>query len=156
MTSTANPTRRAWLGRVAAPGLLAAVLLGIPAWSLAGTLKAADAKAVRAVIQAQLDAFAAGNAARAFAFATPGIRQQFGDATRFMSMVITAYPMVVRPNSVAFFQAQQEDGLVSQTLRLRDHEGQYWLATYAMQRQASGKWLINGCVVHEDDERSSV
>jgi ketosteroid isomerase-like protein len=126
-----------------------------PTRLLAATLKNADAKAVRAVIQAQLDAFAAGNATRAFAFATPGIRQQFGDANNFMAMVRTAYPMVVSPEAVTFFLAQQDSGAVRQMLRLRDRQGQLWLATYVLQRQANGKWLIDGCVVVADEEKSS-
>jgi hypothetical protein len=156
MTPPANLARRDWFGRVGVPVAMTAALLVTPAWLLAGTVKDADAKAVRAVIQAQLDAFAAGNATRAFAFATPEIREQFGDAARFMTMVRSAYPMVVRPKAVSFYQARQVEGLVLQTLRLRDGEGRSWLANYAMQRQADGKWLINGCVVEEDDERSSV
>src|SRR6266568_3695810 len=46
-----------------------------------------DARAVRAVIEAQLDAFRRDDAARAFSLATPGIRATFGDAETFMEMV---------------------------------------------------------------------
>ncbi len=46
-----------------------------------------EARAVRAVIEAQLDAFRRDDAARAFSLATPGIRATFGDAETFMNMV---------------------------------------------------------------------
>jgi len=47
----------------------------------------ADAQAVRAVIEAQLDAFRRDDAARAFSLATPGIRGTFGTAENFLAMV---------------------------------------------------------------------
>jgi Domain of unknown function (DUF4864) len=153
--SVATITRRVWLRAVASQASLGALALCAPVGVLAANLKDADTKAVRAVIQAQLAAFAAGNAMRAFAYASPGIRQQFGDANNFMVMVLSAYPMVVRPTAVTYFLPRQEEGDVRQTLRLRDREGQVWLATYAMQRQPNGKWLINGCVVVANDEAAS-
>jgi Domain of unknown function (DUF4864) len=69
--------------------------------------------------------------------------------------VLQAYPMVVRPRSVSYLQPQAADGDVLQTLRLRDRDGQIWLANYLLQRQRNGKWLINGCDVVADDERLS-
>ena len=77
-------------------------LLLSPTLAVAAGFAALDARAARAVrtlIEAQLDAFAAGDAERAFSYASPSIRTQFGDATRFMAMVQTAYPMVIRPAS---------------------------------------------------------
>ena len=75
------------------------------AWAMpagATGLAGADARKVRAVVQAQLDAFAHDDAARAFSYAAPNIRAMFGSAERFRARVRHAYPVVYRPASVAF------------------------------------------------------
>ncbi len=114
-----------------------------------------DAKAVRSVVQAQLDAFAVDDAAKAFSFASPDIRKQFGDAANFMRMVRQGYPMVIRPASVSFFQPERKEGAIVQVLRLRDQNGTVWRALYELRRQADKTWRINGCVVQADDEGST-
>jgi Domain of unknown function (DUF4864) len=145
---------RRWLGSVAVLGLLA------PAAAGAAVLAAPDARAVRQVVEAQLDAFAADDAERAFSYASASIRAQFGDAASFIAMVRGGYPMVLRPAAVAFFQAQALDGAegakatVRQTVQLRDREGRLWLATYLLERQAGVGWRINGCVVVADSAKS--
>lgn len=103
--------------------------------------------AVRQVIEGQLQAMAEGNAQRAFSFAAPGIRQQFGNATRFMAMVNGSYPMVVRPASTAFFRPTLDDGDVLQVVALRDRDGRHWRATYRLERQDDASWRIAGCQV---------
>jgi hypothetical protein len=110
---------------------------------------------VRSVIEAQLAAFAAGDAERAFSFASAAIRSQFGNAANFMLMVQAGYPMVVRPAAIAFFQPSSVGGLVFQRVQMRDREGSLWLATYQMEKQADASWRINGCVVVADSGRSS-
>jgi hypothetical protein len=140
---------------VAMLGLLSPAVAGAP------VLAAADARAVRQVVEAQLDAFAADDAERAFSYASASIRAQFGDAASFIAMVRGGYPMVVRPAAVSFFQAQADDGAkgakatVRQTVQLRDREGRLWLATYLLERQAGVGWRISGCVVAADSGKSS-
>ena len=104
-----------------------------------------DARAVRAVIEAQLDAFRRDDAARAFSLATPGIRATFGDAETFMDMVRRSYAVVYRPRSVAFEPALVIDGELVQPVRLTDADGRAWIALYPMQRQPDGSWRTNGC-----------
>lgn len=145
---------RRGLGCVALLGLLA------PAAAGAAVLAEADARAVRKVVEAQLDAFAADDAERAFSYASASIRAQFGDATNFMAMVRSGYPMVVRPAAVSFFQAQSDKGAegakvtVRQAVHLRDLEGRLWTATYLLERQAGAGWRINGGVVRADSAKS--
>jgi hypothetical protein len=110
-----------------------------------GAVPAADAQAVRAVIEAQLDAFRRDDAAHAFSLATPGIRQTFGSAENFLAMVRGSYAVVYRPKSVAFEAPQVIDGEFVQPVRLTDAEGRAWLALYPMQRQPDGSWRTNGC-----------
>ena len=161
------------LGLVALLGLVSPVslgglsdLIGITGLSLTTAARAAvlpepDARAVRQVVQAQLDALAAGDAERAFSYAAAAIQAQFGGAANFMAMVRSGYPMVVRPDAVTFFQAQAADAadgatlIVQQNVQLRDRDGRLWMATYLLEWQAGAGWRIGGCVVVADNGRSS-
>jgi hypothetical protein len=93
---------------------------------------------------------AAGDGERAFSYAAPDIRSQFGDAGTFMAMVQQGYPMVIRPARVAFQRPEALDDAVLQLVQLRDPAGQDWLAAYQLQRQTDGSWRISGCVVRRD------
>ena len=142
-------------------GLIGITGLSLTTAARAVVLPETDARAVRQVVQAQLDALAAGDAERAFSYAAAAIQAQFGGAANFMAMVRSGYPMVVKPDAVTFFQAQADDTAdgttvnVRQNVRLRDREGRLWLATYLLQRQAGAGWRIGGCVVVADNGRSS-
>jgi hypothetical protein len=109
------------------------------------TISSADAKAVREVIEAQIDAFRRDDAARAFSLATPGIRETFGSPERFIEMVRSSYAAVYRPSSVAFEAPVLLEGQVVQPVRLTDAQGRAWLALYPMQKQSDGQWRTNGC-----------
>jgi hypothetical protein len=113
-------------------------------------LSAGDARAIRAVIEAQLDAMAADDEARAFSFASPSIRMQFDDASSFMTMVRQGYPMLIRPTETLFSQPRTVEEDAMQVVRLRDRDGRPWLATYDLQRQPDRTWRINGCLVEPD------
>ena len=78
------------------------LLATLPLFAAAQTVAPADARMIRAVIEAQLDAFKHDDAARAFSYAAPGIRETFGTAQNFMEMVRTQYPVVYRPSRVEF------------------------------------------------------
>ena len=116
-------------------------------------VSAADAKAIRAVVQAQLDAFARDDADQAFSYAAPDIRSQFGNAQTFMRMVKIGYPAVYRPASVTFLKPEHDDGATWQAVQLSDAEGQVWIATYRMQRQKNKLWRINGCTLEKSAGR---
>ena len=110
---------------------------------------AADAKSVRAVVQGQLDAFAADDANRAFGFASPSLREVFGTAERFIAMVRESYPVVYRPASVAFLVPEAVDGEVVQGVHFTDADGRLWLAIYRLQRQRDNSWRISACELVE-------
>ena len=125
---------------------LRALLLFAPFFALAQPpLTAADASAVREVIEAQLDAFQKDDAPRAFSYATAGIRESFGTAENFLEMVRTSYPAVYRPKTVKFEAPQLVDDVVVQLVRLTDADGRTWIALYPMQREPDGTWRIDGC-----------
>jgi hypothetical protein len=105
-----------------------------------------DARAVREVIEAQIDAFRHDDAERAFSYATRGIRETFGSAENFMEMVRTHYGAVYRPRAVAFdAPVSYGDRDLVQPVRLTDASGRNWLALYPMQRGPDGVWRTNGC-----------
>jgi hypothetical protein len=128
--------------------LLALVLL-MSAWPghAAGALSALEEKNVRAVIQAQLKAFAADNARAAFALATPALQTQFGTPETFMTMVRTSYPVVYAPGNVAFLKPEARHSEVIQRVQMTDRQGKAWLAVYSLQQQKGKGWRISGCVV---------
>jgi len=115
-----------------------------------------DARAIRAVIEAQLRAFEADDAALAFSFASPSIRMQFGDAPTFMTMVREGYPMLIRPTATVFFRPDPVEHGAMQQVHVRDQDGGSWLATYHVVRQPDKTWVINGCVVEPDEDDSLI
>jgi len=127
--------------------LLLAVLAWLPLPALAQTGPAAETRAIRAVVQAQLDAFAADDAGRAFFYAAPAIRAMFGTPERFLAMVRSGYPVVYRPATVTFLHPERVQGQWVQGVHLSDAGGALWLATYRLERQADGSWRISGCDV---------
>lgn len=126
---------------------LAALLLALaPLFAAAqDAVSPEDARAVREVIQAQLDAFLHDDAPRAFALATPGIRRTFGSPENFLEMVRNSYAVVYRPKSVVFEAPQMVEGQVLQPVRFSDADGHGWIAIYPMQRQPDGSWRTDGC-----------
>lgn len=107
----------------------------------------ADAQSIRAVIEAQLAAFAADDADHAFSFASDMIRGKFDNAANFLAMVKRAYPVVYRPSSVAFTRPVRIDGQTLQSVEMADGSGQLWQAMYDMQQLPDNSWRINGCVL---------
>ena len=106
---------------------------------------ASDAKAIRAVVQAQMDAFAKDDGPRAFSYASPGIRQQFGSHEVFIAMVRASYPVVYRPAAVRFLPAKLVEGEHVQPVQMTDGDGQIWISLYRMEKQKNGAWRIAGC-----------
>jgi len=122
-----------------------AFLAALPA--RAEPVSAADTRAVRGVVEAQLAAFAADDAKRAFSYAAPSIREMFGTPERFVAMVRAGYPVVYRPASVNFLIPVWVDGQLVQGVHLTDDEGTLWLAVYRLERQPDKSWRISGCDV---------
>jgi Domain of unknown function (DUF4864) len=133
--------------RVACAVWLGAVLFIGAARAHAEPVTAEDALAVRAVVEAQLAAFAADDAKRAFSYASPSIREMFGTPDRFMEMVRTGYPVVYRPAAVIFLNPVRLEGQLFEGVQLTDADGSVWLATYRLERQPDKSWRISGCDV---------
>ena len=112
--------------------------------SAQGADPAASSQA-RAVIEAQLEAFAADDAHRAFSFASPGIRARFGSAEDFMEMVRSSYPAVYRPTSVSFLPARADSDSLLQPVSIADDAGRLWIAMYRLVKQSDSSWRIEAC-----------
>ena len=127
--------------------------------SLVGGLAYADdvpaalAVKARAVVQAQLDAFAADDARRAFLLASPDARKHLGSPDNFINLVRKSYAVVYRPASVAFLKPQLIDGAVVLGVQMTDTQGAAWLATYTLERQPDGLFLIGGCELAQNEGR---
>ena len=128
---------------------VAALLLvtGLSSARATEPVSAVDTKAVRAVVEAQLDAFAADDAKKAFSLAAPAIRAMFETPEKFVAMVRAGYPVVYRPASVTFLQPLWVQRQLVLGVRLTDADGGQWLATYSLERQPDKSWRISGCDV---------
>jgi len=129
--------------------LLAAAALSLLALAPARAepVSAEDTRAVRAVVEAQLAAFAADDAKRAFSYAAPAIRAMYRTPDRFLQMVRTGYPVIYRPASVVFLNPELVQGRLVQGVHLTDSAGGLWLAIYQFEQQPDRAWRINGCNV---------
>ena len=119
----------------------------------AAEVSRADARAVRKVIESQLAAFAEDDAELAFSFAAPAIRESFGSADKFMTMVRKGYPVVYRPTSVRFLEPVQEGDTLLQRVRMTDDIGVPWMVIYSLERQDDKNWRITACVAARGDGR---
>ncbi len=127
--------------------LLCCMTLLSAAPALAAPLSEQDTLAAQQVVKAQLDAFAADDAERAFSYATDAIRAQFGTAAQFVRMVRGAYPVVYRPRAVIFLKPEITDDELVQPVHMTDPSGTTWLAVYQLLRQTDKSWRIGGCVL---------
>jgi hypothetical protein len=132
----------------------AAMSLGLAAFSLLGTsaalaatpqMRTSDWKAIKQVISAQRAALIAGEGEKAFGYATPAIRAQFGDADIFMAMVQVGYPALLTARYTEFLEGAVIGGLIIQPLRLIDADNSVHVALYTMEKQKNGAWRISGC-----------
>ncbi|WP_415404467.1 DUF4864 domain-containing protein [Tateyamaria sp. SN3-11] len=110
--------------------------------SMAGAALAQGSE-IQGVISSQIEAFKADNFTEAFEFASPSIRGMFRTPENFGRMVTQGYPMVWRPAEVTYLGLEDNNGILSQTVRIVDAEGRVHLLKYSMLETDAG-WKING------------
>jgi len=118
-------------------------------------LSPAEWDAIRKTISEQLAALRAGDAARAYTFAAPGIRERFQDAPTFMSMVQDSYAPLLDARYTEFLEGAVIDGRTIQPLRLVLADDSVLVALYEMQRDETGRWRIAGCALAPSTVRST-
>ena len=121
--------------------LLVAVLIGLGSPASA----ADDIAAAQGVIRSQEQAFGRDDAAAAYSYAAPAIKQIFPQADVFMMMVQQAYPPVYRHKSFEFGESRVEGGKIAQRVNIVDDNGEAWEALYTLETQADGTLKITGC-----------
>ncbi|MFT6451920.1 MAG: hypothetical protein ACJA06_001407 [Halocynthiibacter sp.] len=103
----------------------------------------ANADAITDVISEQLDAFRAGDTARAFSYASPMIQGIFGEPDQFGAMVREGYPAIWAPSPPRFTAREESGAATLQRVLILDKEGVAHIMEYEMIEQAEG-WKING------------
>lgn len=106
-----------------------------------------DRTAVQSTIEQQLNAFLADDAAAAYSFAAPNIKQIFPTQDMFMNLVRQGYPPVYRSTSHTFRELKETAAGLEQVVDIVDASGQFWTARYTLQRQPDGSWKIASCVL---------
>lgn len=114
-----------------------------------------DWATIREIIGEQLAALRRGDATRAFAYASTGIRDQFDDATTFLSMVRQRYGVLLTARYTEFLEGAVIDGHTLQPLRLVMSDDTVLVAIYEMQRDERGGWRIAGCLIAPSTVRST-
>jgi hypothetical protein len=124
--------------------LLLTLLLGLTASPASA---ADDVATAQGVITSQAEAFSRDDAAAAYSYAAPAIREMFPQADIFMFMVQNSYAPVYRHRSFEFGEARVEDGQVAQRVHIVDANGEAWEALYTLEREPDGSLKIIGCVL---------
>ena len=122
--------------------------------SLAEPLGDSDRLAIRAVIEGQIAAFRADDAALAFSFAAPSIQDRFGDAGRFIAMVRQGYQPVYRPRTVEFADLLEVRGKPAQRVVVVGPDNAVFNAYYMMEQQPDQSWRISGCLLKPAGDRA--
>lgn len=121
--------------------LLAALFIGLALPARA----ADDVAAAQAAISAQAEAFGRDDAAAAYGYAAPAIKDIFPQADAFMDMVRNSYAPVYRHKSFEFGEARVSDGVIAQRVHIIDADGVAWEALYTLEQQPDGSLKITGC-----------
>lgn len=123
--------------------LLLTLLLGLTFPAFADD----DVATAQSVISSQAEAFSRDDAAAAYSYAAPAIREMFRQADIFMFMVQNSYAPVYRHKSFEFGEARVAEGQVAQRVHIVDANGEAWEALYTLEREADGSLKIIGCVL---------
>ena len=106
-----------------------------------------DIVAAQNVISAQEQAFVRDDAAAAYSFAAPAIKEIFPSADIFMFMVQKTYAPIYRHRSFEFGEAKVDRDRVAQRVHIADANGEAWEALYTLERDANGSFKITGCTL---------
>jgi hypothetical protein len=110
-------------------------------------LAASEWSAIRRTIDDQRKALKAGDARKAFSYASPGIRAQFQTPEVFFAMVREGYGALIAARYVEYLEGAVIEGAVIQPLRLVAPDNSVLVALYTMEKQKDGRWRIAGCVL---------
>jgi hypothetical protein len=121
--------------------LMIAFLVGLSSPASA----ADDVATAQSVIRSQEQALGHDDAAAAYSYAAPAIRQLFPQADIFMFMVQNSYAPIYRHRSFEFGEARAADGRIAQRVHIVDANGEAWEALYTLEVQPDSSLKITGC-----------
>ncbi|MCW2225257.1 DUF4864 domain-containing protein [Bradyrhizobium japonicum] len=124
---------------------IAALLVAICVIFSSVSARADDVAAAQGVIRAQEQAFARDDAAAAYSYAAPAIKEIFPAPDIFMSMVQNGYAPVYRHKSFEFGESRSQGNWISQHVHIIDANGEAWEALYTLEQQSDGSYKITGC-----------
>ena len=107
----------------------------------------ADAIEIRAVIEAQRQAFLRHDGAAAFALASPGLQALYQRPGNFMAMVEAGYDPVFRARAFDPRDFVLYRGYLSERVTVIGPDGAPVTALYMMRQNPDGAWRIAGCVL---------
>ncbi len=125
------------------------IVLGIVLAACSPTVRA-DAAAddmadIRSVVEGQAAAISQGDAARAFARASPDIQARFKTPGAFMRMVEVGYAQLIRPQSFHILAVEADGDRAAVRAEVVARDGRIFQALYPLIRQPDGQWRIDGC-----------
>jgi len=123
------------------------LILALSLFFTAPALAADDIAKAQGVISSQVEAFSRDDAAAAYSYAAPAIREMFPQADIFMLMVQNSYAPVYRHKSFEFGEARVAGDTVAQRVHIVDANGEAWEALYTLEREPDGSLKIIGCVL---------
>ncbi len=109
----------------------------------------ADRRAIASVVAGQLQALQRGDAAAAFAYASPLLQAQYATPDSFMAMVRAGYGAVLEAQQTLFQDLVRYRGYPTQRVLLMDAQHRAITALYLMRRNSAGDWRIAGCILVE-------
>ena len=124
---------------------IAALLVALSLAFSGASAFADDIAAAQGVIRAQEQAFSRDDAASAYSYAAPAIREIFPAPDIFMSMVQNGYAPVYRHKSFEFGESRAAGGRIAQRVHIIDANGEAWEALYTLEQQPDGSLKITGC-----------
>lgn len=120
----------------------------------ADNVNANDAKAkAQHIVEQQVAALSAGDADKAFSYATPHIQQQFGSAENFLVMVEFSYGALVHGQSFKVEAVETAGDHAAVRAHVVGKDGRAFKAIYPLRRQPDGQWRIDGCYLEPTDGR---
>jgi len=120
--------------------LIVAFLVGLGSAAFAD-----DIAAAQKIIRSQEQAFSRDDAASAYSYAAPAIREIFPAPDIFMSMVQNGYAPVYRHKSFEFGNSKIDGSWIAQNVHIIDANGEAWEAIYTLEQQPDGSYKITGC-----------
>ncbi|WGD50801.1 DUF4864 domain-containing protein [Bradyrhizobium sp. CB1650] len=124
---------------------LAALLIALSVALGPVSARAGDVTAAQDVIRAQEQAFGRDDAAAAYSYAAPAIKEIFPAPDIFMSMVKNGYAPVYRHKGFEFGDSKSEGNWIAQRVHIIDADGEAWEALYTLEQQSDGSYKITGC-----------